>query len=210
MNLYEILGLPGDASEADIKRAYRDLSKVHHPDVGGDETKFVEINTAYKILSDAKRRSRYDEDGTFEDEALERSQMQAFMSQGFEVFLMSQAAQREGVNVKEALTESFIEQRAGADKAVAECRTAMKVLEKIKGRITRKDDGDNLFAGIIDHHLAKLAPQIEDIEAKKRIADMAIEEMGNYETIGEAMAALPSRFGSVFLGAHQQSRGLFR
>ena len=65
---YKILGVPEDASEEEIKKAYRRLALKYHPDRGGDEEKFKEINEAYQVLSDDKKRAQYDQFGTaFED-----------------------------------------------------------------------------------------------------------------------------------------------
>jgi molecular chaperone DnaJ len=68
---YEILGVSRDASNDEIKKAYRRLAHKYHPDKsGGDEKKFKEINEAYQILSDPTRRSQYDQFGqTFSDGA---------------------------------------------------------------------------------------------------------------------------------------------
>lgn len=64
---YEVLGLTKSASEADIKKAYRQMAKKYHPDVNpGDkqaEEKFKEINEAYEVLSDAQKKARYDQFG---------------------------------------------------------------------------------------------------------------------------------------------------
>ena len=61
---YEVLGVSKDASKADIKKAYRKLAQQHHPDKkGGDEAKFKEINAAYEVLSDDKKRAQYDQFG---------------------------------------------------------------------------------------------------------------------------------------------------
>ena len=60
---YEILGIDRSATEADIKRAFRKLAQQWHPDVNADDEaneKFKEINEAYQVLSDPKRRQIYD------------------------------------------------------------------------------------------------------------------------------------------------------
>lgn len=44
---YEILGVEGNATKADIRNAFRALSKIHHPDVGGDKDDFVKLRNAY-------------------------------------------------------------------------------------------------------------------------------------------------------------------
>lgn len=51
-SLYTALGLEPNASDSEIKKAYRKMAMKHHPDKGGDEMKFKEITKAYEILSD--------------------------------------------------------------------------------------------------------------------------------------------------------------
>lgn len=63
MNPYEILGVDKSASSEDIKKAYRKLSKEHHPDRGGNEEKFKDIAAAYDILSDPQKKQNYDNFG---------------------------------------------------------------------------------------------------------------------------------------------------
>jgi len=64
---YEVLGIGRNASQSEIKRAYRRLARQYHPDVNpGDkeaEERFKEVNEAYEVLSDADKRARYDRFG---------------------------------------------------------------------------------------------------------------------------------------------------
>jgi molecular chaperone DnaJ len=60
---YEVLGVGKDASADEIKKAYRRLAVKYHPDQGGDEAKFKEVNEAYEVLKDEKKRQRYDQFG---------------------------------------------------------------------------------------------------------------------------------------------------
>jgi molecular chaperone DnaJ len=68
IDYYEILGVPRGASGDDIKRAYRQLARKHHPDVADDksaaESHFKTINEAYEVLSDPAKREQYDRFGT--------------------------------------------------------------------------------------------------------------------------------------------------
>lgn len=58
---YDVLGVSKDATDKEIKTAFRKLAQKYHPDAGGDEAKFKEISEAYETLSDAKKRKEYDQ-----------------------------------------------------------------------------------------------------------------------------------------------------
>ncbi|MBS1250767.1 MAG: Curved DNA-binding protein [Chloroflexi bacterium] len=64
---YKVLGVDRDASEDEIKKAFRNLARKYHPDVQGSESseeKFKEINEAYQVLSDTEKRQKYDQFGS--------------------------------------------------------------------------------------------------------------------------------------------------
>ena len=107
-NFYRILGLEKTASEADIKKAYRSLALIHHPDKGGDSEKFKEINQAYEALNPPKK------------EALNPSN-----SISAQKSRMEQAKAQRKKDAQEA--QAFLEARAAAraEKA-AEARKAAK------------------------------------------------------------------------------------
>ena len=66
-NYYDVLGVDKNASQDDIKKAYRNLSKKYHPDkTGGDDSKFKEINEAYDTLGDEAKRRQYDNPNPFD------------------------------------------------------------------------------------------------------------------------------------------------
>jgi len=78
---YEVLGIQKGASADEVKTAYRRLAKRYHPDMNKDDPsaheKFKEINEAFSVLSDAKKREQYDNFGTAEDDT-----GQGYSSQG--------------------------------------------------------------------------------------------------------------------------------
>src|SRR3989337_3861423 len=60
---YEVLGVGKSASADEIKKAFRRLAVEHHPDRGGSEDQFKEVNEAYEVLKDSDKRQRYDQFG---------------------------------------------------------------------------------------------------------------------------------------------------
>ena len=65
-DFYNLLGVSKDASQEEIKKAYRKLSKKYHPDINKEanaEDKFKKISEAYEVLSDKQKRSAYDQYG---------------------------------------------------------------------------------------------------------------------------------------------------
>ena len=102
-SLYETLGVSKSASADEVKKAYRRLARKYHPDINKEasaEDKFKEINAAYEILSDAKKRGQYDQYGD-----------SMFGGQNFHDFASSQ--QTQNVDLDEILQSIFGGGRGG-------------------------------------------------------------------------------------------------
>ncbi len=95
-SLYETLGISENSSSVEIKKAYRNLAKKYHPDINKDagaEDKFKEINAAYEVLGDEKKKSKYDTHG----DAM-------FGGQNFHDFAQGQGS---GVDINDILNQMF-------------------------------------------------------------------------------------------------------
>ena len=82
---YKVLGVDKGASQDEIKKAFRQKAHQCHPDkAGGDEAKFKEINEAYQVLGDQKKRAQYDQFGSSFEHAQAGGGFQGF--EGFRDF----------------------------------------------------------------------------------------------------------------------------
>lgn len=79
---YDILGVARNASADEIKKAFKKKAMQYHPDKGGDDAKFKEVNEAYQSLSDPQKRQMYDQFGTIDPQQAQAQQHSNF-SQSF-------------------------------------------------------------------------------------------------------------------------------
>lgn len=134
---YEVLGVPRDASDSDLKSAFRNLARKYHPDVNNSsdaEEKFKEINEAYSVLSDPDKRAAYDRFGhqgvrgpnggpgfetvDFSDFADIFGDMFGFGGFGGRTRTASRTAPRRGADLQYQIAISFKEAVFGAEKEI--------------------------------------------------------------------------------------------
>jgi molecular chaperone DnaJ len=128
---YDILGVGRDASDDEIKAAFRKLARQYHPDVSKEsdaEEKFKEINEAYGVLSDAEKRARYDRFGKeglgnmggFHDYTADFGDLfeELFGSFGFSTGRRSRRSPRRGRDLQMQVTLKFEEAVFGVEKEI--------------------------------------------------------------------------------------------
>jgi curved DNA-binding protein CbpA len=177
-DLYDLLGVPRDASTAAIKRAYRQMARTHHPDVGGSAEAFARIKRAHDVLIDPKARARYDATGLLEDEVVDpaRAQMLDILSYALDraLFALAQetgpesphAAQRLTALCVQALRErrqEWVQLRAGYQAALVQSQV-------ISGQI-KLPNNDGAIEQVLarrketcERQLETLAKQIESLD----------------------------------------------
>jgi curved DNA-binding protein len=165
---YEVLGVPRDADQDTIRRAYRKLAREYHPDLNSDgdaEERFKELGEAYEVLSDAEKRERYDRLG-----ARWREVEREAPGESFEDFIADQGS-GDGTRVEfgEDLFEALFGTRAGRAAGPLRGRDREALLELsledalAGGRRRLTLDGRevnvNFPAGVRDGQLIRLAGQ---------------------------------------------------
>jgi len=116
---YTVLGVSRDATESEIKRAFRELARKHHPDVspGSNGEVFREINEAYAVLSDRDTRARYDRWGHQDDASGLSAVVEAAQDILNDVFRRRRGKQR-GRDLRYTLELTFEEAAFGASKTI--------------------------------------------------------------------------------------------
>jgi DnaJ-class molecular chaperone len=152
MTHYQTLGLDKNATHSDIKKSYRSKAQKNHPDRGGDESLFMQIQRAYDTLSDLDKRDHYDRTGQDDKPSME-DEANARLSQLFSELIIRDS--QRGDMVKAAInaviqSSCTLQSRTGSNDAL------IKSLGKRRDRIKRKTEGPNLYIQAIDGKVAAL------------------------------------------------------
>lgn len=176
MNPYEKLNVPTDASEADIKKAYRRKAQDHHPDKpDGSEDEFHAIKLAYDVLSDPERRRKFDEFGDT-DEAPKGNIAEQMVVNAFNVLIDEDDLKG---NIIERVVGRINQEKEKVNREMVKANHKLSKLESRKSRITAKDN--NLFEGLLDQKITGINHGLE--QAKELIVNLekAVLILENYE-----------------------------
>lgn len=185
-NLYEILGISNNATQTEIKTAYRQLANKYHPDRNpgkeGECAKiFATINKAYKVLSDFNSRKRYDETGNTDIidsvKAAKSNIMGLYLKlideRGVDWLDKNDVVLFMVNNIKHNLRELNIKlKQLNKDK---------KYFNKLVDRITHKKTTPNLFNLVITQKTKEFNAEIEGLSLAIEIGDEGIKLLKEYK-----------------------------
>lgn len=175
-DLYEVLGVPKDASTLAIKTAYKHKAKELHPDKGGNDKQMAELSSAYHVLKDPKKRAYYDETGKIESV---KQNEQSFFIQFFNSVMQAILQHSSLRDIKrDDLAAKFTD---SAESAIKQINTHLKDfnsnLNKISEVEKRLKLDDETNSGLMQeyflHQKKGVESKIAQAEAeKKKIADL--------------------------------------
>lgn len=186
MNPYDILGVPKTASTDQIKSAYRKRARDTHPDRGGDGDKFAEVTRAYSILMDPDLRKRFDETGAVDEvnPLTIRQRMIQIIAQMFNSALAVEGER--GTSLRhfpliKAMRAQMGQNLAQAYDVAAKHKKSLDDRQFLLARISRTDDGENIFADIIRGQITQLAAIVKTADLDIQAMEMACDELMAYE-----------------------------
>jgi len=177
---YATLGVARDATQAQIRAAWKLLSQRNHPDRGGDPKRAAEINEAWTCLSDETRRLRYDADG--KDVPIDSNDVEArkMLHDMFNAAIGNDRVidlvgfvKRELVNVVRNLTQG-----------ISEHQILIKRLAKKRARV-RSKQADNIAHRLIDQRVREANAAIEHMLRGITVAGVAQALIEDYEFVPE-------------------------
>ncbi len=190
-DLYGELGLPPGASEADIKRAFRQQAKKAHPDAGGTAEKFGALRLAHDVLIDPDRRAKYDRTGKFEDAPVDNTQSAIIEIVAGALDDAVQTAIKHNrdpaqVDLKAGILASLDTGVQQMNQELDGIRKAMKLARKLAKRWRRKrkkgdQDKPNMLALILEERVRTMEGTQKQVEERLRILGLARTWMADYE-----------------------------
>jgi hypothetical protein len=180
-DLYAILGVAKTASKAAIKKAYRTLAKVLHPDKpDGDAVKFDELTKAYDILADDVKRARYDQDGSTEEPAdtITPRAINMLISVFGAIMNEPDILNRDPMPF---LRDALNGMKADAIKAGADARARVDHLVKVRARFSMTAGaGPDVIGGFIHQNIEMMEAKKAAMDEQLIVSDKAIAMLNAY------------------------------
>lgn len=206
-DLYKLLGVTSDASAAQLRRAFRKMSKRYHPDMPtGDEAKFRDIEEAYRILSDDNERAYYDANG----KVRERDPESNANSELYQMLAATMAQAIQGMenpaanDLIAAMRQVIVRARKALVKQVKQGNETLRKLQVIVGRIKSKTP-DNVLRSLLASEIAGLETMLKRSDHQFDVMKKGDEFLKDYSY--ETDKLLGADFGDGFAAAVLRSGG---
>lgn len=153
---YENLGVSKDASQDEIKKAYRKKASKTHPDKGGSDSEFAKISGSYRVLSDPEKRKEYDAFGIDSEMTDKEKSAIRHLKDMFTISLkeMVSSSSMFGHAQQSTIVKSTVrkirEQIKTTKENIKATETVSTEMQKRKGIVKRITQGTNIFHGILD------------------------------------------------------------
>ncbi|GLQ55769.1 DnaJ domain-containing protein [Devosia nitrariae] len=194
---YLVLGLERTVAAGAVKAAYRMRVRTAHPDKGGDPDEFMAIVKAFDVLSDPDARRMFDETGVVDPQAATklRSDVAVVLADMFDAAVrtaVDTGLPLESVDFIDMMTSAVRNNAEDARDQAERIESEMAALGGLRQRIRRHDEGTNMFAERLDEQITAKAESQAQLRRRVHVFEVAMVELGNYDTEVELLSALQS------------------
>ena len=185
MTLYDTLGVDKNATQEDIKQAFREKAKKHHEDKGGDKDEMIEINKAYGVLSNVVKRDRYDKTGETVEESFD-FKFSRYVQQIFlDIVERNDVDSTDLIGEFRAYTKAVIQDNG---KRVKDAQGRLKKLNKVKERLG--SSAENRIVAVLENNMENVRQEIGIIEENIKFMEDCLECLESYHyTFDEKLPA---------------------
>ena len=187
MDPYAELGLARNATAAQVRAAYRKLSKAAHPDHGGDRAAFERLRLAHDILMDPVRRAKYDATGDISETTPDNSEVavMTMLSQALDGALavitkMGGEAAVHRTNLIKVMFAQIKAQRENLTKQRAQLLASRPAWAALERRIKAKTGKANRLGDIVRGRITAIDRAMEESIGVEKTMDQAIVALGDY------------------------------
>ncbi len=187
IDLYQLLGIKRAATQDEVRKAYRRKAKGLHPDSGGSEEAFNALTAAHEVLSDTRRRQRYDATGEMETARPDNFDGSAIEVIAHKLGLIIHAEQDVisldiGAVLEQTIRDDIVMRRSN----IANQKRAIERAARLRARVKRKGNGeDNALARVLDWHERSTQDHVKKNEEAVRVMERAIEILDGYSFVDE-------------------------
>lgn len=180
-DLYKILGVGADATDDDIRRAYRRRAMIIHPDRNaGLDKGFVALQKAYDVLSDEESRKYYDETGQVKDHHKPEDKIRSELISLF-TMLLDTTPDLETTNLVDVGVRQINQNISAIRDEIRKNEKLIKRTKKAKNRMKRKSDKPNLFEALLDERLRNIEININKLNDVIKTHEKIKAELEDYE-----------------------------
>ncbi len=189
-DLYEILGIAKDATPKEIKRAYKDKAKRHHPDKGGDEEVFKKIQQAYDVLSDPLSRKMYDTTGEVKKIDFDQGMKNLFDNYIIPELVKIEKTSFERVNIIKMIDALIQDKITELETAITNNEEVKRRLELVLFRKRKKNtESEDILQKFFEPHIKHAETNISVLETERDFVEKVRDIMSEYDyNMAEYMA----------------------
>lgn len=192
MTYYNDLGIQPDASDADIKQAYRAKAQQHHPDKGGDAEEFARIAEAYETLKNPERKRLYDATGRTRETSFD-DEVQNTLRNLFEQVLLAEP----DIDVLDCVNSRINSVIAQMSDQLTKLKGRHKKLLDRRKRIKSKGPM-NIAHQVIDAALLPLSHEITSVDYTIKVGKECLKILKSYSEKKVDRPERPTHFGVSF------------